>query len=161
MCYEARKYFSRTEDVEDIVSDAVVKLVDKVDLLQELDEHKRIPYAVTTVRHLALHALQHESYFQMVSFDALEVYLSTPSGDATEAKILGEQRNKRLYEILSSLPVDDRLLLEEKYILHWSDAEIAKTLSIRPDSVRMRITRAKRRVAKALTEQGFRLYEWV
>ena len=75
--------------------------------------------------------------------------------------LLREQRNARLREIFVTLPVEDRLLLEEKYILLWTDAEIAKTLNIQPNSVRMRLTRAKRRIAKALTEQGFLLSEWV
>ena len=78
-----------------------------------------------------------------------------------EEKLLREQCNVRLQELFHALSTDDRLILEEKYILQWSDAEIAKALGIQPDSVRMRITRAKHRVAKALTEQGFLLSEWV
>lgn len=161
MLREARKYFSRQEDIEDIVSESVVKLVDKVDLLQKLDRSKLLPYAVTTVRHMSLHALQHETYFQMLSFDVLESYLSTPGNNSSDEMLLREQRNARLREIFVTLPVEDRLLLEEKYILLWTDAEIAKTLNIQPNSVRMRLTRAKRRIAKALTEQGFLLSEWV
>lgn len=42
MYCEAKKFFSETEDVEDAVSDAVVKLVDKVDLLQQIAAEKRI-----------------------------------------------------------------------------------------------------------------------
>lgn len=161
MYREARKYFSHPEDVEDIVSESVVKLVDKAELLQELDKSKLLPYVVTTVKHMSLHALQHETHFQMLSFDMLEEYLTTPGNDSPDEKILREQRNAHLQEILGTLPVEDRLLLEEKYILMWADAEIAKVLGIQPDSVRMRITRAKRRIAKSLTGQGFRLNEWI
>ena len=161
MYCEARKYFSHAEDVEDVVSDAVVKLVDKIDLLLEIDERRRLAYAVTTVRHLALHALPRKDRFQTVNFDVLEEQLPSLDGSFPEEKLLREQCNVRLQELFHALSTDDRLILEEKYILQWSDAEIAKALGIQPDSVRMRITRAKHRVAKALTEQGFLLSEWV
>ena len=82
-------------------------------------------------------------------------------GSFPEEKLLREQCNVRLQELFHALSTDDRLILEEKYILQWSDAEIAKALGIQPDSVRMRITRAKHRVAKALTEQGFLRSGWV
>lgn len=161
MYREAGKYVSLAEDIEDVVSDAVVKLVDKVDLLQEIEECKRIPYATTTVRHMAFRLLRRKNRLQTVSFDELEAFLSAPNGENADDKILGEQRKSRLQELLDTLPIEDRLLLEEKYILLWSDAEIAKALEIQPDSVRMRLTRAKRRIAKAMTEQGFHLYDWI
>lgn len=159
MYCEAKKFFSETEDVEDAVSDAVVKLVDKVDLLQQIAAEKRIAYAVTTVRHAAIHILRHESRFQMVSFDALAAFLSDTEN--VEEKIQNEQRDTQLQTVLSELPPEDRLLLEEKYILLLPDAEIAQTLNIQPNSVRMRLTRAKRCVAKALTDHGFRPEDWL
>ena len=69
--------------------------------------------------------------------------------------LLEEQRNRRLKEILAALPLEERLLLEKKYILLWPDSEIAEQLRIKPDSMRMRYTRAKRKVAKALLAKGF------
>ena len=161
MYYEARKHFTAPEDVEDVVSEAVVKLVDKLDLLQTLCESKRLAYAVTTVRHVSFHVLHHRNIYRMESFDDLEEYLPSPNVVSPEKRVLEEQRNRRLQEILGALPVEDRLLLEEKYILMWPDTEIAKIFGIKPESVRMRITRAKRSIAKALTEQGFFLDEWI
>lgn len=161
MYLEAVKYVSDKETAEDVVSDAVVKLVEKVDLLQQLDAGKRLPYAITTVRHMAYRHLRRENRLELTSFDALEALLPSADAETTDDKILKEQRKARLRELLAAIPTEDRLLLEEKYILLWSDDEIAKTLDIRPNSVRMRLTRAKRRVADALTEQGFRLNDWV
>ncbi|MBQ3356569.1 MAG: sigma-70 family RNA polymerase sigma factor [Oscillospiraceae bacterium] len=161
MYLEAVKYVSDKESAEDVVSDAVVKLVEKVDLLRQIDEGKRLAYAITTVRHMAYHHLRQESRVGLTSFEALEELLPSEDTEATDDKILKEQRKTRLRELLTAIPAEDRLLLEEKFILSWSDEEIAKTLGIRPNSVRMRLTRAKRRVADALTAQGFRLNDWV
>lgn len=159
MHLEAGNYLSEKADVEDVVSDAVVKLVEKIDLLRQLDEAKRLPYAITTVRHMAYRHLRRKNLLQMTSFDTLEDVLTAPAEDADD-RILKEQRNARLRELLGALPTEDLLLLEEKYILLWSDAEIAETLGIQPNSLRMRLTRAKRRIADALTAQGFRLSDW-
>lgn len=161
MYLEAVKYVSGKESAEDVVSDAVVKLVEKVDLLQQIDAYKRLPYAITTVRHMAYRHLRRENRLELTSFEALEALLPSADRETTDEKILKEQRKARLRELLESVSTEDRLLLEEKYILFWSDEEIADALGIQPNSVRMRLTRAKRRVADALTAQGFRLNDWV
>ena len=161
MYLEAVKYVADKETAEDVVSDAVVKLVEKVDLLQEIDADKRLAYAITTVRHMAYRHLRQENRVKLTNFEALEELLPSADGEATDDKILKEQRKARLRELLAAIPTEDRLLLEEKYVLLWSDEEIAKTLDIQPNSVRMRLTRAKRRVADELTAQGFRLNDWI
>lgn len=160
MFREARKYASVKEIIEDIVSDSIVKLVEKIDLLCGLEERQRITYAITTVRHMAYRYLRREKLLQMTSFDNLEAFLSVPS-ESTDDIILKEQRSAKLRELLKPLPTEELLLLEEKYLLEWSDAEIAKALGIQSASVRMRLTRAKRRVAEALSKQGFQLNDWL
>lgn len=57
--------------------------------------------------------------------------------------------------------VEERLLLEQKYVLGWSDNELASMLGIQPQSVRMRLTRAKRKAIQLMKEQGFQISEWL
>lgn len=161
MYHEAGSYLSEKADIEDVISDAVVKLMEKVDLLRQIDESKRLPYAVTTVRHMAFRRLRQENRLELLDFDALDALLPPQEAESADDKILKEQRSARLRELFASIPTEDRLLLEEKYILLWPDEEIAKLFGIRPNSVRMRLTRAKRRVADELTAQGFRLDDWI
>ena len=158
MYREAKRYLGCEADAEDAVSEAVVKLVDKLELLRSLEERKRLAYAITTVRHFALRSLERRNQTVLTELD--EIVLSVPAEDDPEARILKEQGNRRLQELLVTLPLQERLLLEKKYILLWSDAEIAELLEIKPDSVRMSLTRAKRKLAKALAEQGFYPEEW-
>lgn len=91
----------------------------------------------------------------------LEDFISAPEGEVPDERLLREQRNARLREILKTLEPEDRVVLEERYLLQWDDAEIAKGLGIQPNSVRMRLTRAKRRLAKALLANGFYPEEWM
>lgn len=160
MYTEAKQYLACDADIEDAVSTALVKLVDKVDRLQKLEVLKQIPYVITTVRHEALRILGRKKRLANSSYEDLAIYVPDGSDADTDEAILKEQRNRRLKEILGALPQEERLLLEEKYILLRTDAEIAASLGIKPDSVRMRITRAKRKMAKVLTEQGFVLNDW-
>lgn len=152
---EAMRYMPSEADAEDVVSEAVIKLVDKIDLLQQLEEKQRVPYAVTTARHLALRILEIRKQLPSSNYDDLENYISAPESNDPEDLLLEEQRNQRLKEILAAVPLEERLLLEKKYILLWPDSEIAEQLGIKPDSMRMRYTRAKRKVAKALLAKGF------
>ena len=161
MYLEAAKYFPCAADAEDTVSDAVVKLVDKLELLMQLDERKRAAYAVTTVRHLALHTLQRRNRHRTVELESFDETVSAENAAMPEDALLSEQRRTHLQALFATLPAEERLLLEERYLLRWSDAEIAVALGIQSDSVRMRVTRAKRRVVKLLTDQGFLLSDWI
>ena len=152
---EAMRYLNNEADAEDVVSEAVIKLVDKIDLLQQLAANQRIPYAVTTARHLALRVLGTRKQLPSSNYDDLERYFSPSESSDPEKQLLAAQRNHRLKELLSAVPLEERLLLEKKYVLLWSDSEIAEQLGLKPDSVRMRYTRAKRKLATALLAKGF------
>ena len=44
-------------------------------------------------------------------------------------------------------------LLEDKYVLNMSDAEIASALGVKPSSVRMLLTRARSKARKAIEKK--------
>lgn len=46
-----------------------------------------------------------------------------------------------------------RQLLENKYVLNMSDAEIASALGVKPSSVRMLLTRARSKARKAIEKK--------
>ena len=50
-----------------------------------------------------------------------------------------------LREAAGSLRAGDRILLSGKYVFCHSDAELAQNLGCAPSSIRMKITRAKRK----------------
>lgn len=55
---------------------------------------------------------------------------------------------------LGQLSAEDRALLEGKYILGDSDEMLARTLHCKPSSIRMKLTRARRRALKLLEQEG-------
>lgn len=60
----------------------------------------------------------------------------------------------QLWSIWSQLPPEDRILLEGKHILGYTNEEIAMVLDCKASSVRMKLTRARRRAAKLLSERN-------
>lgn len=158
---EVQKWFSQPEDIEDAAYETVAQLVAKVALLMTLETAQRRTYILTTARHVAINKRLLRGGWQEVSFDVLEDFIPAPEGEVPDERLLREQRNARLREILKTLEPEDRVVLEERYLLQWDDAEIAKGLGIQPNSVRMRLTRAKRRLAKALLADGFYPEEWM
>lgn len=80
--------------------------------------------------------------------------LAQPGPSLEEQAILSQQK-QALAKIWPRLPRQDRLVLEAKYILQLSDREIARQLGIQPASVRMRLTRARRRARKEMEKEGW------
>ncbi len=158
--YEARKRFPRSEDAEDAAYETVARLVNKVDLLRELKEPQRQAYILTTIRHISINRHMRHSDWREVSLNVLEDFISEPEGETSDESLLREQRNARLREILKTLDPEDRIVLEQRYLLQYSIDEIAKDAGILPNSARMRLTRAKRRLADAMLTQGFRIEDW-
>ena len=156
---EARKYLSSQEDVEDIVYEAIVRIIEYIDKFRSLLPNERIRYAKVIVRNLSFIYLKRQSYFTMVSFDDVDPYLSIDDCQLPESQVTRQLQIEQIRNIWAKVPVEDRLLLEQKYVLDWNDADLAKNLGIKPQSVRMRITRAKRNVIRLLMENGFHIYE--
>lgn len=150
---EARKYLNSTEDIDDIVQDSVVKLIENLDTIRSLSPNRQVSYAVTVTRNLAINLLIRQKRITLESLDELEPYVK--DSNDLEAQIGHHEKLQLFHTVWKQMPTDIRLLLEQKYILGQADAEIAADLGIRPESVRMRLTRAKRIAAKELLKNGF------
>ena len=97
----------------------------------------------------------------MLPFEDVDTYLTMDENLLPESIVSRGIQLDQLRKIWAQIPVGDRLLLEQKYILKWTDQELASILGIQPQSVRMRLTRAKRRVIELLKAQGFHISDWL
>ena len=66
-----------------------------------------------------------------------------------ENLILTEQKHAFI-KIWQELEQEDRFLLEGRYILRYTDRELAEEIGCQPNSVRMKLTRARRKVLKQM-----------
>ena len=148
----ALKLVSGRETAEDVVHDAVVKLIEKEETLRTLNRCALTSYVVYTVRNTAINHLRRQDTRSRHSVPAGALPEDFESAD--ELALLAE-RSERFAEIWGTLPDDTRTLLAGKYLLEKSDAELAETFGCSAASVRMKLTRARRRAMDALRKGEF------
>ena len=153
----ALKYVSTHYDAEEIVQDSLVKLIKKVNTLQRLERCTLVAYVVYTVRNTAINRLRKQSKERdrKVDFDELDQEYLLPL-TLDELLILAENR-RELVALWHELPEVDRLLLDGKYFLELSDAELAQQVGCKTNSVRMKLTRARRTAMKAIADKEVEL----
>ena len=70
-----------------------------------------------------------------------------------DEQLLQMEQKEMLVRVLESLSEEDRILLEGKYILEQSDRDLAALLGCKPSSIRMKLTRARRRALNLIGEE--------
>ena len=152
----AKRYISDHLACEDIVQDSIEKLIKKINTLRSMERCVLGGYIVSTIRNTAINYLkrkgmEHEYYGGNVDFLEVEIHLSgKPSPD--EVIILTEQK-ERIQKIWEVLTEEERFLLEGKYILGMTDQELGLQIGCKPDSIRMKLTRARRAALKTMINQ--------
>ena len=145
MYAEIMKLVSDNWAIEDIMQDSLVRLIDKIAVLRQLDARRCINYLITTVRNQAKNYYRTKDKVAFSSLDDEESPLprKLSSGLDLEEELFHKEQLKRLQDIWPLLSDISQQLLERKYILGQSDQEIAEAFSIKPSSVRMKLTRAR------------------
>lgn len=156
LLYEAKKHSSTHEDAEDAVQEAFRRLIEKIDTFRRIDAAKRARYAVVTVRNVCYMQLRKKKRQEFVSFENLTEEIPGPETDDPAVIVEHNQYAQQLRNVLRALDLEDWMLLEQKYILHWTDAEMAVLYEIKPDSMRMKIARARRNLMNEMEIQGFK-----
>lgn len=144
------------QDCEDIVQDAVESLCKKVHTLMGLPTPALTVYIIYTVKNGAINYRRHQAVIDkrivVMENKSLEQIESPDPLPETQME-LREQVNA-LYRVWPKLPEQDRDLLYRKYVLRQGNEELADFLHCKPDSVRMRLTRAKRKAAALMKGDG-------
>lgn len=161
MYREARKHLDNSEDVEDIVYEALTKIIDKMDIFRELKPLQQLQYAITTVRNLSYILLKRNNHFTFIPYDSLEFDIPLNEDLGPESTVERNIVSSSIRKIWDALEFEDKILLEQKYVLFWKDNEIAEPLNIQPQSVRMRLTRAKRNLMDQINNEGINLLDWL
>jgi RNA polymerase sigma-70 factor (ECF subfamily) len=158
---EARKYLYVQEDIEDVVYEAFARIIHKMDVFRKLHPIQQQQYGKVIVRNLAYNLNKKNAHFSTIPFEEVDNYLLVAEEHLPDNVVIQKTQLQQVRQIWSLMPVEERLLLEQKYILKWSDEELAVQFGIQRQSVRMRLTRAKRRITSLMKEHGFLISEWL
>jgi len=130
--------------IEDILQNTVEKLIDRIPLLRGMDAIHRAAYISVAARNAAYNYLRDDR--KEISWEDLpdsESALAS-AGSEIEDFLFLRERIELFEQVWQNLDERSRYLLESKYILERSSEEIASDLGIKPSSVRMYLTRARK-----------------
>lgn len=144
----AIKYATSRTEAEDILQDALEKLLKRIPKLMSLPSCALPTYLVFTVRSVAINYRRHQSYIEKhiepITPEEEKIYINTKElpQDILEKK----EMQQKFAAIWNQVPSEDANLLYRKYILGQSDESLAAIFNCQKDSIRMKLTRAKRKV---------------
>lgn len=138
---EAWKYFNNAFDVDDLVQEVWLRLCNKGDQLCTYPKTQQCAYVAVVIRNSAISLARKQNENLPLEFAENLAY--------DEAAILNDifDRKMKIEEFRKAWPLvpeHDRELLERKYFLLESDAEIASVMGIGKNSVRMALSRARK-----------------
>lgn len=153
LMYSTARRFSAEGSTEDIVQESLVKLIDHIQTIMAIPRCNLAGYIVNTVKNTALNRLRMESVRRKYVAEGASPEEVSDAADASAERIMLQLEDRRdFYQVWVTLPEADRALLEDRYILGKTDEELARELGCKSDSVRMKLTRARRRAMAAYKE---------
>ena len=127
------------------MSEACMLLIRKMSSLQCLDHNLLEGYIISTVKNAAY--MHHRRMSARKEVDGEEILPSIEDEDAVpDERVLQECTMQELKDAIRALPEGDQAVIRMKYFEKRTDSEIAEVLSIRENSVRSRLTRARKRI---------------
>ena len=152
---EAYKILQDRWEAEDVLQTTMEKLVDKIPMLRNLETRPRVNYMITAAKNTAYSALRAKGREgNMPSIDDEEWFgrNSLCSEESIERDIFRAEMLESLDRIWDELDWRSQYLLDGRYILDIPSRELAEGLGIQADSVRMELSRARRKAKKLLDE---------
>ena len=153
----ALKYASNTQDCEDIVHDTVEKLCKNIAKIKELPNSALRAYVVYAVRNTAINFRKHQStinrHIQQLSDDDLSNEYDQPESIIERIEDLKEKRTS-LTKVWMQLTDAEQELLYRKYVLNQTTEELSGIFQCSRDSIRMRLSRARRKSLRLMKGEG-------
>lgn len=151
MLYTARKYVGAYQAEEDVVHDAILKIIDNLAHIDPEEAAKTRNYVCVIVRCCAIDWLRKRKKYEEAEFDAAADALESTEPSPVDA-LLTKEGYDRLVRCIRALPDNYRTVCELKYLHGCKEREIAEILHITPKNVSVRAVRAKKKLVKMLTE---------
>ena len=154
---EIKKYVYNSWDAEDLMQTVMEKLMAKVPLLRSFDRNQQVNYIIVASRNIALNFLRDNKRITQFSFDEeldwLDDKYVSPEDQLGRIELRADVEKAWL-----ALDERSRFLLEAKYVLEKSNEEIGAEIGVSPASVRMLLTRARKKLKEALNSDSISSY---
>lgn len=155
MYHEIFKLIHDQWAVEDVMQSTLVRLIDKIPELRSKDRNHLVNYIITASKNQSRNYLRD---FGRHSASDLQEFMEyedpNMDGGAIELQIIKKEDLEELAHIWTQLDDRTRYLLEGHYILNLPAAEMARELNIKPASLRMALTRARKTAYQLLQDKS-------
>lgn len=152
-----RKYVFEDDYVEDVVQESVARLCRNVDTLKQLERCKLEAYIVYTVRHASYShnsRMKREKERLIYDEDDRLLRLLRTGERFVEDELVHMEKIAKIRSILRRLPANEQDIIIRKYYLKQGDFEIAEAHGLKADSIRMKLTRIRRKFFEMMKEEG-------
>lgn len=157
MFVTAKRYMKENDAVEDIVQESLVKLISNISTLKRIENSKIEAYIAVTVKNTAVSFCRKKKYeCQYITFDEIEKDNCgrTRADREVEKTVEATEEMEVFHRCLKKLSDRDQDILCRKYYMMQSDEQIAKLHEVSSGSVRMILTRIRRRVLNEMKKEG-------
>ena len=146
MFHIARGYCSQRSDAEDIVHDAIVKMIKHLACIDTKDPNRTRAFCATVVKYTALDRLKAKENHVI----SIEDFQEEP----THAKdfAIDKDTYADLVREIRALSDPYRIVLTLKYVNDMTDREISELLGVSEKTVSVRLSRGRQKLRKALEE---------
>ena len=139
---------------EDVMHATIVRLIEKVDELRAKDRDHLINYIIAASKNQARNYIRDNQKHNGYSFDdCFDVPDKKNNREAMELNLIHVENLRQLAAVWDRLDERSRYILEGYYILEKTMPQIADELDVKPESVRMALTRARKNAFR-LIENG-------
>lgn len=143
MYYIAYGILKNRAVAEDAVHQAFLRVIDRLEKINEEDCHKTRGYLVIITKHIAIDMYRKQQREQALSYEELEYSV---------ADTVGSDRTNEIWQAIDQLPANYSMVLKLVYSHGYTNKEAAQMLHITEENVRQRIARAKKKLAEILEE---------
>lgn len=156
MYFTAQKYTSDPYQCEDIVQESLIRLINKIDTLRKLNKTTLASYITITVRNTSINYISHQkkTSLRVLSLEDIGQEIISDNEISLDEKLIDKEKVKEMRKVWAQLDDDTKKILEGKYILGYDNIQLAKLLKCRPNSIRMKLTRARRKAFELLKDGG-------
>ena len=156
MLHKAQSMVRDRQAAEDVVESVMLRLIDRIELLQGCNRASVRSYLVTCVRNEAIDRMRREKKTQSLD-DAEERLCKLPDeSPQLDTGLIREEQIQAVIKALEALDDRERLALRMKYYDRMTEAEIARLFGMSRSGIRNVIDRARRHVGAQLQEG-----EWI
>lgn len=150
MLHKAQSMVRDRQAAEDVVESVMLRLIDRIELLQGCNRASVRSYLVTCVRNEAIDRMRREKKTQGLD-DAEERLRKLPDeSPQLETSLIREEQIQAVVKALEALDDRERLVLRMKYYDRMTEAEIARLFGMSRSGIRNVIDRARRHVEAQL-----------